>query len=327
MTAAGDPALAGLGPTSGVFFSDMRIDEMFASSEEPVFSFEFFPPKTEDGERNLDEALATLAPLRPGFVSVTWGAGGSTRSGTIEIVSEIRRRHGLEAMAHFTCVGATVDELHRSLRDMRDAGIQNILALRGDPPPDSDGFEAVPGGLSYASELTELVAQDYDFTIVGACYPEVHREAPDRDSDLRRLREKVDAGARVLITQLFFDNRDYFEFVADARDAGIHVPIVPGILPVRSAKQVRRIAGLCGASIPARLDRELSSCPDDAAVERVGGRWALDQCRELLRRGAPGIHFYPLNRAEPTATVVRTLRAERPWLALDSGVAPGGAVA
>ncbi|MGI9539604.1 MAG: methylenetetrahydrofolate reductase [NAD(P)H] [Miltoncostaeaceae bacterium] len=306
----------------------MRIDEMFASREEPVFSFEFFPPKTDDGERGLDDALTTLAPLDPGFVSVTWGAGGSTRSGTIEIVSDIRRRHGLEAMAHFTCAGATVDELHRSLQRMRDEGIQNILALRGDPPPDSERFEPVPGGLSYASELTALVAQNYDFTILGACYPEVHREAPDRDSDLRRLREKVDAGARVLITQLFFDNRDYFDFVSDARAAGVNVPIVPGILPVRSVPQVRRFTALCGASIPRALDEQLSDCGSDAAaVERLGGSWALDQCRELLRKGAPGIHFYTVNQASPTAQVVRTLRAERPWLAVDAGVAPGGAVA
>ncbi len=292
----------------------MRIDEMFASSVEPVFSFEFFPPKTPEGERGLLDAIETLSELRPGFVSVTWGAGGSTRSQTIEIVSMIRERYGLEAMPHLTSVGATVEELHESLRAMRDQKLTNVLALRGDPPAGTNAFEPVPGGLSYASELTRLVAESYDFCIVGACYPEVHQEAPDGPSDLSRLREKVDAGARVLITQLFFDNADYFRFVDRARGAGIEVPIVPGILPVRSEEQVRRFTALCGASIPEDLDerlRELHGDPE--AVRELGADWALDQCRELLAEGAPGIHFYTINRAEPAAHVVRTMRRERPW--------------
>jgi methylenetetrahydrofolate reductase (NADPH) len=239
----------------------MRIDERIASGSEPAFSFEFFPPKTDEGEANLNTALAELARLDPTFVSVTYGAGGTPaqRGKTIDIVSRIKADHGLEAMAHFTCVGASVDELRAVLDTMRDAGIENVLALRGDPPAGVDASEwtAADGGLRYSRELIELIRADYDFAVGAACFPEVHLAAESADSDLRYTREKVDAGARFLITQLFFDNQLYYDFVARARGAGIDVPIIPGIMPITNAAQIRRFTQMCGASIPPGLLREL----------------------------------------------------------------------
>lgn len=292
----------------------MRIDEIIAAGREPVFSFEFFPPKTEDGERNLFDALEALRPLEPSFVSVTWGAGGSTREKTIAIVSRIRETHGLEAMAHFTCVGATTEDLHAALRQMRDAGIDNVLTLRGDPPRGEQRFVATEGGLSYASELTKLAAEAYDFCLVGACYPEVHPEAPDLDTDLAHLREKVDAGVRVLITQLFFDNAAYFRFVEAARAAGIEAPIVPGIMPITNADQIKRFTSMCGATIPQPLLEALDRRRDEPeAVAELGVAYATLQCAELLACGAPGIHFYTLNRSPATRAILAALRAAHPW--------------
>jgi methylenetetrahydrofolate reductase (NADPH) len=306
----------------------MRIDEIIAADGDPVFSFEFFPPKTEDGERNLYDALEALRPLEPAFVSVTWGAGGSTREKTIEIVTNIRARHELEAMAHFTCVGATVEDLHGALRQMRDAGIDNVLTLRGDPPRGQERFVATEGGLSYASELTALAAADYDFCLVGACYPEVHPEAPDRETDLANLRLKVEAGVRVLVTQLFFDNEAYFGFVDDARAAGIDVPIVPGIMPITNAEQIKRFTQLCGATIPAPLLDALDQRREDAdAVVDLGVAYATLQCAELLARGAPGIHFYTLNRSPATRAILSALRLQRPWERRAGGEPALGALA
>jgi len=292
----------------------MRIDEALAHAVEPVFSFEFFPPQTDEGERNLFEALQALRPLEPAFVSVTWGAGGSTREKTIDIVKRIRADHGLEAMAHFTCVGATVEDLHGALRQMRDAGIENVLALRGDPPRGETRFVKSEGGLGHGSELAELVAASYDFCVVGACYPEVHPEAPDLETDLANLERKVAAGARVLITQLFFDNDAYFRFVEAARDRGIDVPIVPGIMPITNFEQIKRFTSMCGATIPATLLAELEKRNDDPeAVRELGFSFATLQCADLLARGAPGIHFYTLNRSPATRAILATLKLHRPW--------------
>ncbi len=292
----------------------MRIDELVATSEEPVFSFEFFPPKDEEGERRLFDALEELRELEPAFVSVTWGAGGSTREKTLGIVSRIRANHGLEAMAHFTCVGATVEDLHSALRQMRAAGLENVLALRGDPPRGETRFVRTEGGLGYSSELVELVAGEYDFCIVGAAYPEVHPEAPDAETDLANLKLKVDAGARVLITQLFFDNADYFGFVERAREAGIDVPIIPGIMPITNAAQIRRFTEMCGARIPDALQAALERRADQPeAVADLGVAYATLQCADLLRNGAPGIHFYPLNRSTATRAILTALRILRPW--------------
>src|ERR687885_2868654 len=220
----------------------MRIDERLAAGGEPSFSFEFFPPRTEDGERNLDAALEELSGLQPTFVSVTYGAGGTPaqRQKTIDIVSRIKSDHGLEAMAHLTCVSATVDELRATLDRMRDAGIENVLALRGDPPAGEEDWTATEGGLSYSRELIEMIREGYDFAIGAACFPEVHVHAESAEADLRYLKDKVDAGARFLITQLFFDNAVYYDFVARARDIGIEVPIIPGIMPITNFQQIRR---------------------------------------------------------------------------------------
>ncbi len=305
----------------------MRIDDIIAQRSEPIFSFEFFPPKDEAGVGRLFDALAQLRDLDPAFVSVTWGAGGSTRERTLEIVSRVRAELDLEAMAHFTCVGATTDELHAALRQMRDAGLDNVLALRGDPPQGEDAFVRTEGGLGYSSELVRLVADDYEFCIVGAAYPEVHPEAVDADSDLLHLKEKVDAGARVLITQLFFHNPDYFAFVARARAIGIDVPIVPGIMPITNVAQIKRFTAMCGARIPADLQEALEQRADDPeAVAQLGSAYAALQCSELLEHGAPGIHFYTLNRSPSTRAILQALRVTRPWLrapqADDAAAAP-----
>ena len=296
----------------------MRIHERIAADAEPSFSFEFFPPRTAEGEQNLADALSALARLDPTFVSVTYGAGGSEeeRGRTIDIVSRIKADHGLEAMAHFTCVGATVPELRGMLDRMRDAGISNVLALRGDPPQGmaARDWTAVDGGLRYSRELIELIRSNYDFTIGAACFPEVHLAAESADTDLRYTREKVDAGARFLITQLFFDNAVYYDFVARARDAGIDVPIIPGIMPITNVAQIRRFTSLCGACLPPGLLRELELRSDqpDAAAD-FGVAYATMQCADLLANGAPGIHFYTLNRSPSTRAILSALRCLTPW--------------
>jgi methylenetetrahydrofolate reductase (NADPH) len=292
----------------------MRIDELLAESDEPVFSFEFFPPKTPEGEQNLFDALHELRRLEPAFVSVTYGAMGSTRTKTIEIVHRIQREFGLEAMAHFTCVGATVDELRGILDQMRDAGISNVLALRGDPPPGQEEWRKTEGGLEYSRELVELIRDEYDFAIGGACFPETHIHATSPEDDLRYLKEKVDAGARFLITQLFFDSDVYFDFVDRARDIGIDVPIIPGVMPIQDLKGIRRMTGLIKSDIPPGLAAALDARADDPqAVRDLGVSFATLQCAELLRRGAPGIHFYTLNRSPATRAILAALRLMRPW--------------
>ena len=292
----------------------MRIDELLSTSDEPVFSFEFFPPKTPEGEANLYGALAELRRLEPAFVSVTYGAGGSTRTKTIEIVKRIHDEYGLEAMAHFTCVGATVEELRATLDDMRAAGISNVLALRGDPPAGEEEWRKTEGGLEYSRELVELIGSDYDFAIGGACFPETHIHASSPEDDLRYLKDKVDAGARFLITQLFFDNAVYFEFVERARAIGIDVPIVPGVMPIQDVKQISRMASLSGSDIPAGLRAALEARADQPEAARdFGVAFATLQCAELLRSGAPGIHFYTLNRSPATRAILSALKLMRPW--------------
>ena len=297
----------------------MRIDRIIEQSDEPPFSFEFFPPKTEEGEANLYAAVEQLVPLNPAFVSVTYGAGGSTRDKTIEIVSRIHRDYGIEAMAHFTCVEATVDELRETLDELQNHGVENVLALRGDPPG-GGRWTKTDGGLEYARELVELISADYPFAIGAAAFPEVHLHAASAQDDLLHLKEKVDAGAHFLITQLFFDNAAYFDFVDRARAAGIDVPIVPGILPITNIAQLERITSLCGAKIPDGLKAELDARADDPeAVVQFGVAYATLQCAELLAGGAPGIHFYTLNLSPATRAIVSALRLLRPWALLRQG--------
>jgi methylenetetrahydrofolate reductase (NADPH) len=291
----------------------MRIDGILAERR-PVFSFEFFPPKTDEGLVNLRETLAVLSDDAPDFVSVTYGALGSTRDTTIDIVKWIKQDLGIEAMAHFTCVGATVDELRATLDEIEAAGVDNVLALRGDPPAGQEDWVQTEGGLRYSTELIALLDEHYGFAVGAAAFPEVHPQAESAESDIRFLKAKQDAGASFLITQLFYDNEFYFDFVDRARDAGITVPIIPGIMPVINLRNIRRITELCKSEIPEPFERQLEAREDDPqALQDLGVAYATLQCVDLLARGAPGIHFYTLNRSPATRAILAALRAAEPW--------------
>jgi methylenetetrahydrofolate reductase (NADPH) len=287
----------------------MRIASLLGRAK-PVFSFEFFPPKTEAGNRALLHTLTELRPLAPDFVSVTYGAGGSTRDRTVELVGYIQKDLGIEAMAHLTCVGASKQELSSVLDRLEAAGISNVIALRGDPPVGEDGFSPHPEGLSYANQLVTLIReQQRPFCVAAACYPESHLEAASVEDDMERLRVKVKAGVDFLITQLFFDNEVYFDFVRRARAAGIDVPIVAGIMPITDLSQIERFTRRCGATIPEKLHRELEPWRDDPArVEAFSIEYATRQCRELIDAGVPGIHFYTLNKSRATRDILTALR-------------------
>jgi len=275
----------------------------------PTFSFEFFPPKDAEGVERLFETIAELRPYEPDYVSVTYGAAGSTQRLTVELVRRIKKEVGIEAMAHLTCVGATRAELAEVLAELRDGGIENVIALRGDPPRGETAFKKTEGGFGQAAELVALMRARYDFCIAAACYPEKHPEALDAETDLRHLKAKVDAGVDFLITQLFFDNEDYFRFVGRARKAGISLPIVAGIMPITNLSQVKRFTALCGSSIPDALLARLEACgADNDAVRAVGVEHATAQCKGLLAQGAPGIHFYTLNRSLATRHILDRLR-------------------
>lgn len=292
----------------------VRVDEIIATKEEPTFSFEFFPPRTSDGEHNLRIALQALGPLQPDFVSVTYGAGGSTRAKTLEITKWIKRDLGIEAMAHLSCVGATREELAEILDGIAAAGIENVLALRGDPPRGESTWKPHPGGLRFSTELAALISRSYPFSIGAACFPEVHPEAPDLAHDLRFLKQKLDNGVSFLITQLFFDNELYFRFLDEARAVGIDVPILPGIMPITDVGQIKTITGMCRATIPDSLLEQLELRADDPdAALQLGVSYATLQCAELLARGAPGIHFYTLNRSPATRAILSVLKVLKPW--------------
>jgi methylenetetrahydrofolate reductase (NADPH) len=284
---------------------------------EPVFSFEFFPPKTDDGVRQLFETVEALRPLAPSYVSVTYGAGGSTRQRTLELVKRLKRDTEVEAMAHLTCVGASREELAAVLDELAEAGIQNVLALRGDPPRGETSFTPHPEGFRYASELVAFIRarpERWRFCLGAAAYPEGHVETRDLAADLANLKLKVDAGADFLVTQLFFENAHYFRFAERARAAGIAVPIIPGIMPFTNVDQTERFTAMCGAAIPPPLRAAMEVRRADADSARdLGVAYATLQCAELLRRGAPGIHFYTLNRSTSTRAIVAALRASEPW--------------
>jgi methylenetetrahydrofolate reductase (NADPH) len=291
----------------------MRIVEIL-EERRPAFSFEFFPPKTEEGQATLESTLAVLKNDRPDYVSMTYGAGGTTRNRTVELTKWIKQGLGIEAMAHLSCVGEPTERLVAILDDIRAAGVVNVLALRGDPPQGETEWRPHPGGLRYSVELIRLIRERFDFCVGAACFPEVHPDAPDRESDLGYARAKQEAGAGFLITQLFFDNELYFDFVEDARAAGITVPIIPGIMPITNYGQIKRFTELCGASIPEELENELNGRADDPeAVAELGVAYATLQCSDLLARGAPGIHFYTLNRSPATRAILAALRAADPW--------------
>jgi methylenetetrahydrofolate reductase (NADPH) len=294
----------------------VRIDERLAAGGEPVVSFEFGPPRSAEAELALWRAVEELRTLEPAFASVTYGAGGSTRELTLAIVRRLAREHGLEAMPHLTCVGATRAELRELLAEIAAQGAVNVLALRGDPPRGHDParpWRPPADGLGSAAELAALAREDgRELCVVGACYP----ESPELDY----VRAKVDAGVSVLVTQLFFDNADYVRFVERLRAAGIDVPVLPGIIPVSSVAQVDRLVRLCGATVPPALRRELAArAHDPGAVAQLGVAYATAQCAGLLDAGAPGLHFYTFNRSPATLAIVSALRAQGRWTAAVAG--------
>ena len=291
----------------------MQVTELL-ESRRPVFSFEFFPPKSDEGRRTLESTLEVLKGDSPDYVSMTYGAGGSTRNATVELTRWIKHDLGIETMAHLSCVGEPRERLAEILDQIEAAGVENVLALRGDPPRGESDWRPHPGGLSYSVELIRLIRERSELCVGAACFPEIHPDAPDRRSDLRYAREKQEAGAAFLITQLFFDNELYFDFVEEARAAGISVPIIPGIMPITNLSQIRRFTDMCGASIPEELERQLNGRADDPeAVAELGVAYATLQCSDLLARGAPGIHFYTLNRSPATRAILAALRAAHPW--------------
>lgn len=276
----------------------------------PTFSFEFFPPKTDEGEANLWRAIRELESLRPTFVSVTYGAGGSTRDRTVRIVRRIARETSITAVAHLTCVAASRSELRDTIREIAAAGIVNVLALRGDMPggPSAE-WTAHEDGLHHAEDLVRMLHEEGEFCVGVAAFPEGHPESPDRQTDVKYLAQKCAAGADFAVTQFFFHAEDYFQLVAAARDAGCSVPIIPGVMPVTNVSQIERFAALSGADFPHDLAARLHAVADDAhAVRAIGVAVAADLCRQLLAGGAPGIHFYTLNRSTATREIYESLR-------------------
>ena len=284
------------------------------SAGRPVISFEFFPPKTDDGDRNLlEKTIPALMQTRPDYCSVTYGAGGSTRDKTLMIVDRIQKEHHLTAVAHLTCVCSTREQIQDLLGRIRKLGVKNVLALRGDPPSGGE-FKVTPGGFEYSSELVRFIREQGEFCIGVAGFPEGHIACKTgKHADWRFLKQKIDAGADFVVTQLFFDNSDYYEFQDHmSRQHGVRIPLVPGIVPILSGSQIKRFTALCGARIPAPLAARLDALgDDDAAVAEFGIEYATKQCEELLRAGAPGIHFYTLNKANSTVRVLRNLSLAR----------------
>ena len=284
-----------------------RIDTKLGA--EPIVSFEFGPPRTVEAELAFWSAIEELAALEPAFVSVTCGAGGSTRDLTLAVVRRLARERGLEAVPHVTATGFTRDELEELLAEAAAGGAGNVLALRGDPPRGEAKWTAPEGGLQSSLELTALAAEA-GFCVLGAAYPEPHPDSRGWAGDLAHLRAKVDAGVRVLVTQLFFDNDDYRRFVDRLRAGGIDVPVLPGIIPITTVSMIERVAALCGATIPVALRRELAARQDDPrAVAELGVAYATAQAAELLGEGAPGVHLYTLNKSPATRAIVSALRA------------------
>jgi methylenetetrahydrofolate reductase (NADPH) len=290
----------------------MRIDTALAT-QRPFFSFEFFPPRDDAGSRQLVTAIEALAPLRPAFVSITYGAGGSTRARTVSLAKEIQRNSGLTVVAHVTCIGASRAELRAILEELARAGIENVLALRGDPPAGAQ-FAPAAGGFEHANQLIAMLRRNYDFCIGAACYPEKHPEAPTLEADLAALKFKAEAGADFLVSQLFFDNAQFFEFERRVRGAGITLPILPGLMPITNFSQIQRFVALCGAGVPPKLRAEMEARKGDVkAVEDLGVAYASMQALELLQGGVPGLHFYTLNRSPATRAIVSSLLAASAW--------------
>ena len=277
-----------------------------------TFSFELFPPKTEGGYTKLLETIGLMAGWKPDFISVTYGAGGGNREKTFQIVDHIQKTHRIVGVAHLTCVGTTKDQIQNILREIKDLGIRNILTLRGDPPKDNPGWQPGPDNLKYSSELCEFIRSLYgDYFGIGvAGFPEGHILCPDRELDAHYLKLKIEAGADYVITQLFFDNRDYFEYVRRLRWLGVNARIIPGIVPITDYKTIVNFCRLCGAGIPQSVHETFGPLQDDPqATLQEGIRFAIGQCQELLAHGAPGIHFYTLNKIHPTDAILAEIRS------------------
>jgi methylenetetrahydrofolate reductase (NADPH) len=288
----------------------MRIDDILGKGK-PSVSFEFFPPKTDAGFVSLFQTIEDLRPLRPTYVSVTYGAGGSTREKTVNLVTRIQQEIGIRSMAHLTCVGHTSDEIGRILDELWNSGIRNVLALRGDPPQGQSWFVPTEGGFQYADQLAAFVKSGHDFCIGVAGYPEGHPQCLNRTRDLENLKRKIDAGGCFVITQLFFDNADFYRFRDAARSIGIKVPIVAGIMPILNVGQIKRFISMCGAKIPNPLLvklEALESNPDDVA--KAGTEYATRQCQDLLFHGVDGVHFYTLNKSKATVEICQGLKTD-----------------
>jgi methylenetetrahydrofolate reductase (NADPH) len=281
------------------------------SQSNPLFSVEFFPPKDDAGGRRMLETAEAIRPYKPNFVSITYGAGGGTRETTMRYARILQNEYHFEVMPHLTCVGHTVDELLEILEDFAKAGFRNVMALRGDPPQGEEVFKATEGGLSYGSDLVELIRNNFpDFGIGVGGYPEKHPEAEDKAIDLTNLKTKVDAGADFITTQLFFDNQVYFDFVKSCKESAINIPVLPGLLPVLSLGQVRRFCKMCEASLPTSLEHKLTQAEDENQPT-VGAEWAASQINELLQEGAPGYHIYALNKPQSTLQILESLGIEK----------------
>ncbi len=284
----------------------MKIREIL--QQKRTVSCEFFPPREEDGIPAVLRAIDRVQAYNPDFISVTYGAGGSTRDFTERITMQVKQETDLEVMAHLTCVAQTKEEVHGVLERLDEAGVENVIALRGDPPRGQENFVPADGGFSHATELIDHIRSNFDFGLAAACYPEGHTESPDLDFDIGYAREKVDRGADFLITQLFYDNRYFFEFMERAHKAGIDVPVIPGVLPILNTAQIRRFTSLCGATIPPELDSKLEEyAEDENAVRELGVEYASRQVEELWENGVPGIHFYVLNRSYSVSRILANL--------------------
>ena len=282
------------------------LKERFAQKK-PLFSVEFFPPKDDAGGDRMLKTASQIQPHQPDFVSITYGAGGGTRATTLRYAKLLQQEHGFEVMPHLTCVGHTRDELLEILEEFDEAGFRNVMALRGDPPKGESTFKAVPGGLSYGSDLVSLIRENFpDFGIGVGGYPEKHPEAKDAKSDMENLKIKVEAGADFITTQLFFDNSAYQNFVQRCQDAGISIPVLPGLLPVLSIGQVRRFCKMCEAGLPSALENALENA-SETEQPVIGANWALQQVKELLEGGAPGYHLYALNKSQSTLRILEGL--------------------
>jgi methylenetetrahydrofolate reductase (NADPH) len=287
-----------------------KISTIYRTRKEPVFSFEFFPPKTIDGETKLKKTIQELKALSPAFVSVTYGAGGSTKDKTIELCEGIQKDFHITTMCHYTCVGASKEEIKNTLSVIEQKGIQNIIALRGDPPKGMGKFIPHPNGFANATELIHFIkSNDFPFCIAGGCYPEKHPDAPTLEIDIQNLKKKVEAGAEFLITQLFFENTMFYKFLEMTKKAEIQVPIIPGIMPITSFSQIQKFKELANCIIPENLLNELERFQDDQEIFlKKSIEFTTKQCSDLLANGAKGIHFYTLNQSNATIEVMKNLQ-------------------